>query len=138
MNFRINIAGTWLPFLSLISVPMMLIDIFRLYNLYAWIVLGVEVVYGVILIIWVLRLSRNFHFLTMERGALVFSNCTIPAEEIKKVTVNQRTGVVILLRKGHKIPLVIGTRLSDKVYFLSDIETWVSENEVKMSVISVR
>ena len=138
MNYRINIAGTWLPFLSLISVPMMLIDIFRLFNLYAWIVLGADVVYGGILLIWVLRLSKNFRSLIMEHGALVFSKCKIPAEKIKKVTVNQRTGVVILLRKGHKIPLVIGTRLSDKVYFLSEIKTWLSENEVKMSVISVR
>ena len=110
----------------------------KLSNLYAMIFTGIDVVYFVCLLIWVLRLSRNFRVLIMENGALVFSKCMIPTEEIKKVIVNQRTGVMTLYRKGHKIPFVIGVRLPDKVYFLSEMETWLRGNKVTISVVSVR
>jgi len=135
MKYRINMVGTWLPFLIMLPYPMMLINLLKLSNLYAMIFTGIDVAYFVFLFIWVLRLSRNFRFLTMENGVLVFSKCTIPTGEIKKVIVNQRTGVMTLYRKGHKIPLSIGVRLSDKVYFLSEIEKWLRENEVNTSVI---
>ena len=127
-----------MPFLVLLPLPMMLISMLKLSNLYAMIFTGIDFVYFVCLLIWVLQLSRNFRLLTMENGALVFSKCTIPTEGIKKVIVNQRTGVMTLYRKGHKIPLSIGVRLPDKVYFLSEIEKWLRENEVKTSVISAR
>jgi hypothetical protein len=138
MKYRINMVGTWLPFLVLLPLPMMLISMLKLSNFYAMIFTGIDVVYFVCLLIWVLRLSRNFRVLIMENGALVFSKCTIPTEEIKKVIVNQRTGVMTLYRKGHKIPLVIGVRLPDKVYFLSEMETWLRGNKVTISVVSVR
>lgn len=138
MKYRINMVGTWVPFLVLLPLPMRLISMLKLSNFYAMIFTGIDVVYFVCLLIWVLRLSRNFRVLIMENGALVFSKCTIPTEEIKKVIVNQRTGVMTLYRKGHKIPLVIGVRLPDKVYFLSEIEEWLKTNEVKTSVIAVR
>ena len=51
---------------------------------------------------------------------------------------NQRTGVMILHRKGRKIPLSIGVRLPDKVYFLSEIEPWVRENEVTATLVPVQ
>ena len=140
MKYHINMAGTWLPFLVLFPLPMMLIRMlnFKYSYLFAMIFTGIDLVYFVCLLIWVLQLDRNFHSLIMEHGALVFSKCTIPVEEIKRVIVNQRTGVMILHRKGRKIPLSIGVRLPDKVYFLSEIETWVRENEVIISLVPVR
>ena len=106
MKYRINMAGTWLPFLVLFPLPMMLIRMlnFKFSYLFAIIFTGIDLVYFVCLLVLVLRLSKNFRSLTMEHGALVFSKCTIPVEEIKRVIVNQRTGVMILHRKGRKIP----------------------------------
>ena len=140
MKYRINMAGIWLPILVLFPLPMMLIRMlnFKYSYLFAMIFTGIDLVYFVCLLVWVLQLDRNFHSLIMEHGALVFSKCTIPVEEIKRVIVNQRTGVMILHRKGRKIPLSIGVRLPDKVYFLSEIEEWLKTHEVKTSVIAVR
>ena len=84
MKYRINMAGTWLPFLVLFPLPMMLIRMlnFKYSYLFAMIFTGIDLVYFVCMLVWVLQLDRNFHSLIMEHGALVFSKCTIPVEEI--------------------------------------------------------